>query len=58
MRDGIPYIRSLKGDSDSRTEDGQMKQAQIILNITKDQWTKLAATLELTKPVIELSNEQ
>ena len=55
-KDGIPYIKPLKNDSSSGDGEGP-NQSQLILNITKEQWIKLKETLNLEKPVIELSSE-
>ena len=54
-KDGIPYIKPLKDESSSKASGGGLNQSQLILNITKEQWTKLVETLDLDKPVIELS---
>ena len=54
-KDGIPYIKPLKDESSGKSSGEGINQSQLILNITKEQWTKLVETLELEKPVIELN---
>ena len=57
IKEGIPYIKALQGDesfSKSDKEGVDHEQSQVIINITKKQWGKLANTLDLKEPVLQL----